>query len=53
VVVSLDPYSVVHCLLFREQVLANFGILLALLCGHVFQRIFFGALRPIEVEVCP
>ncbi|PPQ99709.1 hypothetical protein CVT24_009692 [Panaeolus cyanescens] len=31
-------------------VLANFGVLLALLCGHVVQRIFFGALRPNEVE---
>lgn len=31
-------------------VLANFGFLLALLCGHVVQRIFFGTLRPNEVE---
>ncbi|KAF8972937.1 hypothetical protein BDZ97DRAFT_1900798 [Flammula alnicola] len=31
-------------------VLANFGILLALLCGHIVQRIFFGSLRPNEVE---
>ena len=33
------------------QVLANFGFLLALLCGHVVQRIFFGTLRPNEIEV--
>lgn len=35
------------------QVLANFGLLVALLCGRVVQQIFFGALRPAEVEVCP
>lgn len=34
-----------------HQVLANFGVLLALLSGHIVQRIFFGALRPNEVEV--
>ncbi len=33
-------------------VLANFGFLLALLCGHFVQRLFFGTLRPAEVEVC-
>lgn len=33
------------------KVLANFGVLLALLCGHIVQRIFFGSLRPNEVEV--
>ena len=33
-------------------VLANFGFLLALLCGHFVQRLFFGSLRPAEVEVC-
>lgn len=32
------------------QVLANFGLLVALLCGHVVQRIFFGSLRANEVE---
>ncbi|KAF8160975.1 hypothetical protein B0H34DRAFT_361119 [Crassisporium funariophilum] len=31
-------------------VLANFGVLLTLLCGHIVQRIFFGSLRPNEVE---
>ncbi|KAJ3518139.1 hypothetical protein NLJ89_g61 [Agrocybe chaxingu] len=31
-------------------VLANFGVLLTLLCGHVVQRIFFGSLRANEVE---
>ncbi|TEB37547.1 hypothetical protein FA13DRAFT_1771004 [Coprinellus micaceus] len=30
--------------------LANFGVLVALLCGHVVQRIFFGTLRANEVE---
>ncbi|RXW23346.1 hypothetical protein EST38_g2493 [Candolleomyces aberdarensis] len=30
--------------------LANFGILIALLCGHFVQRIFFGTLRANEVE---
>ncbi|KAF9245005.1 hypothetical protein BU15DRAFT_85815 [Melanogaster broomeanus] len=31
-------------------ILANFGFLLALLCGQCAQRIFFGPLRPQEVE---
>ncbi|PPQ89513.1 hypothetical protein CVT25_012185 [Psilocybe cyanescens] len=31
-------------------VLANFGVLLTLLAGHIVQRIFFGSLRPNEVE---
>ncbi|KAI8975926.1 hypothetical protein BD414DRAFT_446868 [Trametes punicea] len=31
-------------------ILANFGFLCALLCGRVFQRIFFGSLQPREVE---
>ncbi|KAL4074300.1 hypothetical protein V8B97DRAFT_1930850 [Scleroderma yunnanense] len=31
-------------------ILANFGLLIALLCGRAAQRIFFGALRPQEVE---
>ncbi|EAU91350.2 synoviolin 1 isoform b [Coprinopsis cinerea okayama7 len=30
--------------------LANFCFLIALLCGHLVQRIFFGPLRPIEIE---
>ncbi|KAG6819679.1 hypothetical protein H0H93_009712 [Arthromyces matolae] len=30
--------------------LANFGFLVSLLCGHIVQRIFFGNLRPNEVE---
>jgi len=31
-------------------VLANFAFLLALLCGHVVQLVFFGTLRPNEIE---
>ncbi|KAI0305634.1 hypothetical protein B0F90DRAFT_1808856 [Multifurca ochricompacta] len=31
-------------------VLANFGLLLALMCGRLFQHIFFGSLRAVEVE---
>ncbi|KAJ7072425.1 hypothetical protein C8F01DRAFT_1103964 [Mycena amicta] len=31
-------------------VLANFGFLVALLAAHVVQKIFFGALRPSEIE---
>ncbi|KAH8979116.1 hypothetical protein EDB92DRAFT_1806715 [Lactarius akahatsu] len=31
-------------------VLANFGLLLALMCGRLVQQIFFGSLRPVEVE---
>lgn len=31
-------------------ILANFGLLIALLCGQLVQQIFFGALRPQEVE---
>ncbi|KAG5636360.1 hypothetical protein H0H81_008308 [Sphagnurus paluster] len=30
--------------------LANFGFIFSLLCGHIVQRIFFGALRANEVE---
>lgn len=33
------------------QVLANFGLLVGLLCGRVMQRLFFGPLQPREVEV--
>ncbi|EED79417.1 predicted protein, partial [Postia placenta Mad-698-R] len=31
-------------------VLANFGLLVGLLCGRVMQRLFFGPLQPREVE---
>ncbi|KAG7446450.1 uncharacterized protein BT62DRAFT_986934 [Guyanagaster necrorhizus] len=31
-------------------VFANFAFIIALMCGHVLQRIFFGSLRPNEVE---
>ncbi|KIK68826.1 hypothetical protein GYMLUDRAFT_34817, partial [Collybiopsis luxurians FD-317 M1] len=31
-------------------ILANFSFLLALISGHIVQRIFFGSLRPNEVE---
>ncbi|KAK0437498.1 hypothetical protein EV421DRAFT_1827835 [Armillaria borealis] len=31
-------------------VFANFAFILALLCGHVLQKIFFGSLRPNEIE---
>ncbi|KAG2128617.1 uncharacterized protein EDB93DRAFT_1184267 [Suillus bovinus] len=31
-------------------ILANFGLLIALLCGQLVRQIFFGALRPQEVE---
>ncbi|KAI0066151.1 hypothetical protein BV25DRAFT_1879222 [Artomyces pyxidatus] len=31
-------------------VLANFGLLVALVCGRLVQQIFFGALRAVEVE---
>ncbi|KAJ7124912.1 hypothetical protein C8R44DRAFT_587509, partial [Mycena epipterygia] len=31
-------------------ILANFGFLVALLVAHVVQKIFFGALRPSEIE---
>ncbi|KAG1745343.1 uncharacterized protein EDB91DRAFT_1269589 [Suillus paluster] len=31
-------------------ILANFGLLVALLCGQLVQQIFFGTLRPQEVE---
>ena len=33
------------------QVIANFGLLLALLAGRLLQQIFFGPLRAMEVEV--
>jgi E3 ubiquitin-protein ligase synoviolin len=35
------------------QILANFGFLAALLTAHIVQKIFFGALRPSEIEVRP
>jgi E3 ubiquitin-protein ligase synoviolin len=47
----------VSCSLFESctdsltQILANFGFILSLLCGRIVQQIFFGALRPAEVEV--
>ncbi|KAF7315296.1 hypothetical protein MIND_00044100 [Mycena indigotica] len=31
-------------------ILANFGFLVALLAGHLVQKVFFGALRPSEIE---
>ncbi|KAK0455381.1 uncharacterized protein EV420DRAFT_1765440 [Desarmillaria tabescens] len=31
-------------------VFANFAFILALLCGHVLQKVFFGSLRPNEIE---
>lgn len=34
-----------------SQVLANFAVFLALLWGRFLQRLFFGPLRPMEVEV--
>jgi len=43
-----DPLSDVG-----SKALANFGFLVALLCGHIVQKIFFGSLRPSEVEVWP
>ena len=39
-------------LILERKVLANFAVLLALFSGHVVQRIFFGSLRPNELEVC-
>ncbi|KAG6832493.1 hypothetical protein H0H87_001418 [Tephrocybe sp. NHM501043] len=30
--------------------LANFGLLVSLLCGHIVQRLFFGTLRANEIE---
>ena len=34
-----------------RQILANFGLLVALLCAQCDQRLFFGSLRPQEIEV--
>ena len=34
-----------------RQILANFGLLVALLCAQCAQRLFFGSLRPQEIEV--
>ena len=33
------------------QILANFSLLLALMCGRLVQQLFFGSLRAVEVEV--
>jgi len=40
------------CLILVWKILINFAVLLALFLGHVVQRIFFGSLRPNEIEVC-
>lgn len=50
---SVFIFNVQHslCLNFR-QILANFGLLVALLCAQCAQRLFFGSLRPQEIEVC-
>ena len=37
--------------LFLPQVLANFSLLLSLMCGRLVQQLFFGSLRAVEVEV--
>ena len=41
------------CTALDGQALANFGVLLTLLTGRVCQQVFFGPLRPMEVEVSP
>lgn len=47
---DLTPPSL-HCLRPLLQIFANFAFLFALVCGHIVQKIFFGSLRPNEVEV--
>ena len=36
---------------FIPQILANFSLLLSLMCGRLVQQLFFGSLRAVEVEV--
>ena len=36
---------------FLPQILANFSLLLSLMCGRLVQQLFFGSLRVVEVEV--
>jgi hypothetical protein len=36
---------------FILQILANFSLLLSLMCGRLVQQLFFGSLRAVEVEV--
>lgn len=36
---------------FLPQILANFSLLLSLMCGRLVQQLFFGSLRAVEVEV--
>jgi hypothetical protein len=36
---------------FLPQILANFSLLLSLMCGRLVQQLFFGTLRAVEVEV--
>ncbi len=38
-------------LTFLSQILANFSLLLSLMCGRLVQQLFFGSLRAVEVEV--
>ena len=43
--------STVILTFFLLQILANFSLLLSLMCGRLVQQLFFGSLRAVEIEV--
>jgi hypothetical protein len=43
--------STVILTFFLPQILANFSLLLSLMCGRLVQQLFFGSLRAVEIEV--
>lgn len=51
VVVSSSTLKLSRLEFSISQILANFTVFLALLWGRLLQSIFFGPLRPMEVEV--
>jgi E3 ubiquitin-protein ligase synoviolin len=52
VLVRFSDVCCAYCIpLTFYQVLVNFALLIALACARLVQQIFFGDLRPLEVEV--
>lgn len=49
---SVKPIDSHFRVLKRHQVMANTAFLLLYLIGRALQSMFFGPLRPVEIEVC-
>ena len=49
--IFLSCLSIRFLTYFIPQILANFSLLLSLMCGRLVQQLFFGSLRAVEVEV--